>query len=119
MWAQGFGVSRCEVVYGAVRCAAGILVQSLRGGILMPNIQELRSVVGELMQVPADSITGATTLNGVLATSLGRARLDAALRSRFNFANQGVYTLKTFGELCQLSGVAITDGDGSSPAMLR
>lgn len=85
----------------------------------MPNIEELRSVVSELMQVPADSITGATTLNGVLATSLGRARLDAALRSRFNFANQGVYTLKTFGELCQLSGIAVADGYGSSPMAVR
>jgi phosphopantetheine--protein transferase-like protein len=49
----------------------------------------------------------------VLATSLGRARLDAALRSRFNFANQGVYTLKTFGELCQLSGVAVAGADSA------
>jgi phosphopantetheine--protein transferase-like protein len=77
----------------------------------MPNIEELRSVVGELMQVPGDSITGATILNGVLGTSLG-----AALRSRFNIANQGVYTLKTFGELCQLSGVA---ADGNGPATVE
>jgi phosphopantetheine--protein transferase-like protein len=93
-------------------------MQSLRGGILMANIEELRLVVGELMQVPGDSLTGDTTLNGVLATSLGRARLDAALRSRFNIANQGVYTLKTFGELCSLSGVAV-DGVNSAAAPIR
>jgi phosphopantetheine--protein transferase-like protein len=85
----------------------------------MPNIEELRSVVGELMQVPGDSLAGPTILNGVLATSLGRARLDAAMRSRFNLANQGVYTLKTFGELCSLFGVAVAGGDTAAATVRK
>ena len=77
----------------------------------MPDIEDLRVVVGELMQEPGESFTETTVLNGVLATSLGRARLDAALRSRLNIANPAVYTLKTFGELCQISGVAVSKSD--------
>ncbi len=85
----------------------------------MANIEELRSIVSELMQVPSESIAGSTALNGILATSLGRARLDAVMRSRLNISNPGVYTLKTFDELCQLSGITTPNGNGTVAVQSR
>lgn len=77
----------------------------------MPETEKLRSIVSELMQVPEDQIGDSTVFAGsVLASSLGRARLDAALRSRLNFSNPGIYVVQSFGELCKLAG---TEGVGS------
>ncbi|GGG69922.1 holo-ACP synthase [Edaphobacter dinghuensis] len=76
----------------------------------MPETEKLRSIVSELMQVSEDQIGDSTVFAGsVLASSLGRARLDAALRSRLNFSDPGVYVVQSFGELCKLAG---TEGVG-------
>ena len=78
----------------------------------MPETEQLRSIVSELMQVPEDQIGDSTTFAGsVLASSLGRARLDAALRSRLNFSNPSIYVVQTFGDLCKLAGAE--GGNGS------
>jgi phosphopantetheine--protein transferase-like protein len=79
----------------------------------MPEIEKLQEIIAEFMKVPVDTVGASTALTGVLAGSLGRARLDAILRSRMGISNPGVYTIKTFGELCQLAGADIS---GVSPA---
>jgi holo-[acyl-carrier protein] synthase len=71
----------------------------------MANIEELKLAVGELMKIDPETFIDSTPLNGLLASSIGRARLDATLRSRLGISNPGVYTVQTFGELCQLVGV--------------
>jgi len=82
----------------------------------MIETDQLRSIVGELMQVPADQIVESTVFAGsTLSSSMGRARLDAALRSRLNLANPGVYTVQTFGDLCKLAGAEVPDGFVSHP----
>ena len=68
------------------------------------------------MKVPAESLDASTVLGGVLSSSLGRARLDAALRSRLSFTDPAVYTVKTFGELCRVAG-AVVSGAAASPAV--
>lgn len=85
----------------------------MRGGVLVEKTEELKAIVSELMKVSPESLNGDTVLGGVLATSLGRARLDAKLRSAFGLADAQVYTIKTFGQLCQLSG---TDSPRSANA---
>lgn len=80
------------------------------------EIDQLRLIVGELMQLPADQIVESTIFAGsTLSSSMGRARLDAALRSRLNLANPGVYTVQTFGDLCKLAGAEIPDGFVNHP----
>ncbi len=80
----------------------------------MPDTENLKAVVSELMQVPVDAVDASTVFSGILASSLGRARLDAALRSRFGISNNGVYTVKTFGDLCRLVGADVSEGNPSS-----
>lgn len=70
----------------------------------MLDTEKLKALVSDLMQVSVDTVSASTVFSGILATSLGRARLDAALRSRFGISNNGVYTVKTFGDLCRLLG---------------
>lgn len=79
----------------------------------MLETEKLKALVSELMQVPAETVDASTVFSGILASSLGRARLDAALRSRFGIANNGVYTVKTFGDLCRLLGTEISEADAS------
>jgi len=81
----------------------------------MPETENLKAVVSELMQVPVEAVNASTLFSGLLATSLGRARLDAALRSRFGIANSGVYTVKTFGDLCRIVGTEVSEGNISGP----
>lgn len=88
----------------------------------MERIEELKSIVGELMKVDAETVAGSTLLNGLLASSMGRARLDATLRARLGVANSGIYQAQTFGELCQLLGVdsggnALTAKTSSKPSL--
>lgn len=82
-------------------------MQSLYGGVLMPDTNKLQEIVGELLKVPAATVDASTPFSGILANSLGRARLDAALRSRMGIVNPGVYTVKTFGDLCLLVGAEV------------
>lgn len=82
-------------------------MQPLHGGVLMPDTIALQEIVSELLKVPLETIDASTPFSGMLANSLGRARLDAALRSRMGIVNQGVYTVKTFGDLCLLAGAEV------------
>lgn len=83
----------------------------------MPEADKLRSIVSELMHVPEDQIEGSTVFAGsVLASSLGRARLDAALRSRLNFSDPGVYVVQSFGDLCKLAGIEGESSLRNSPS---
>lgn len=85
----------------------------------MPETENLKAVVSELMQIPVEAVDASTVFSGVLATSLGRARLDAALRSRFGIANSGVYTVKTFGDLCRIVGAEVSEGNTSVSTTFR
>jgi phosphopantetheine--protein transferase-like protein len=89
-------------------------MQSLYGGVLMAETEVLRTIVSDLMMLPAESLDSSTVLGGVLSSSLGRARLDAALRSRLSIANPAVYTVKTFGELCRVAGADISGETANS-----
>jgi phosphopantetheine--protein transferase-like protein len=71
----------------------------------MASIEDLKEIVGSLMKTDTAALDSSTVLNGLLASSIGRARLDAALRSKLNIANPGVYSVKTFGELCHAAGL--------------
>jgi phosphopantetheine--protein transferase-like protein len=85
----------------------------------MPETEKLKVLVSELMQVPVETVDASTAFSGVLATSLGRARLDAALRSRFGVTNNGVYTVKTFGDLCRLMGAEVSEANAAQPTASR
>lgn len=82
----------------------------------METLDQLRVCVGELMQSSPAELNASSPLSGLLSSSLGRARLDALLRARVGIANPGVYTVKTFGELCQLFGAEVT---GVSATVVR
>jgi holo-[acyl-carrier protein] synthase len=83
----------------------------------MAKMEELKEIVGDLMKVDSQALAKSTVLSGLLASSIGRARLDATLRARLGTTNPGVYSVGTFGELCVLlslegagdSGVATAD----------
>jgi phosphopantetheine--protein transferase-like protein len=92
---------------------------------LMPKTEELQEIIAEFMKVPIAAVDASTVFTGTLASSLGRARLDAMLRSRIGISNPAVYTVKTFGELCQRIGTdssrvnhlpPVTQRDGSHAA---
>jgi holo-[acyl-carrier protein] synthase len=80
----------------------------------MADTQELKDIVADLMKVDASAIDGGTVLGGLLASSMGRARLDAVLRKRMGIADPAVYTVKTFGELARLAGLEA--GGSAAPA---
>jgi phosphopantetheine--protein transferase-like protein len=46
-----------------------------------------------------------TPLTGRLGSSLGRASLDAELRSKFGITEPAIYKVSTFGELCSVLGI--------------
>jgi len=77
--------------------------------------ESLREIVATLNKTDPGGIAPASPLGGALAGSLGRARLDANLRSKYGVANPAVYSAKTFGDLCRVLGVAI-DGNGAARA---
>jgi len=76
------------------------------------NEEILREIVSNLAKIDPGQLSAATPLNGPLAGSFGRARLDANLRSRFGASNPAVYNVNTFGELCAALSIATS----SSPA---
>jgi phosphopantetheine--protein transferase-like protein len=65
----------------------------------------LRGIVSSLSRVDRDSLTSTTPLSGALSSSLGRARLDAALRAQSFAFNPVIYRVKTYGELCEALGL--------------
>lgn len=68
------------------------------------NVEEVRALVCSIAKVSADQIPLAASLSGLLGGSLGRARLDAALRSRYGISNSAAYKARTYSELCSLLG---------------
>ncbi|MGB6688738.1 MAG: 4'-phosphopantetheinyl transferase superfamily protein [Terracidiphilus sp.] len=68
--------------------------------------ESLREIVSTLSRIDGGQLTAESPLTGPLTHSLGRARLDANLRSRFGIANPAIYSATTFGELCSVLGVA-------------
>lgn len=79
--------------------------------------ESLRETVSRLTRIDAEQITSSTTLTGSLGGSLGFAKLDAALRSRFGVSNPAIYTAATYGELCSILGLgALALAAADSPA---
>jgi phosphopantetheine--protein transferase-like protein len=77
--------------------------------------ETLREIVSTLGKVDGAQLTAETRLTGALASSFGRARLDANVRSRLGINNPGIYSAATFGELCAVLGVESSTG-GTAPA---
>ena len=75
----------------------------------MAKMEELREIVGELMKIDSQMLGQSTVLSGLLASSIGRARLDATLRARLGIMDPGVYSVSTFGDLCALLGLEGAD----------
>jgi phosphopantetheine--protein transferase-like protein len=70
------------------------------------NEEILREIVSNLAKIDPGQLSAETPLNGPLAGSFGRARLDANLRSRFGVSNPAVYNVNTFGDLCAVLGIS-------------
>jgi holo-[acyl-carrier protein] synthase len=86
----------------------------------MTTEETLREIVSTLGKVDRAQLTAETRLTGALASSFGRARLDANVRSRLGVNNPGIYSVATFGELCAVLGVKSpakgTGANGTGPA---
>jgi phosphopantetheine--protein transferase-like protein len=86
----------------------------------MTTEETLREIVSTLGKVDGAQLTAETRLTGALASSFGRARLDANVRSRLGVNNPGIYSVSTFGELCAVLGVKSsangTGANGTGPA---
>lgn len=85
----------------------------------MARTEELKEIVSELMKADAGTMDGSTPLSGLLASSMGRARLDASLRGKLGITNPGVYTVQTFGELCQILGTEGINHNGVAATVRR
>jgi phosphopantetheine--protein transferase-like protein len=85
----------------------------------MARVEELKEIVSDLMKADAATMDESTRLSGLLASSMGRARLDAVLRGRLGVTNPGVYTVQTFGELCQLLCIEGTSRNGVAATVRR
>ena len=70
----------------------------------------LQQFVATLSKKEKAQITAATSLDSLLPGSLGRTRLDAALRYKLGVANARVYEAVTFGDLCRLLGATTQNG---------
>lgn len=75
--------------------------------------EELQELVAGLGGKKPVDIGAATPLNSVLQGSLGRVRLEAALRHKLGTARADVERAVTFGDLCRLLGLA--DQSESAP----
>jgi phosphopantetheine--protein transferase-like protein len=67
--------------------------------------QGLREIISKHIKINPEQLSAETPLTGPLAGSLGRARLDANLRSRFGINNPDIYNVGSFGELCTVLGI--------------
>jgi phosphopantetheine--protein transferase-like protein len=76
----------------------------------------LQELVASLGGKDMAQITDATVLDSVLHGSLGRVRLEAALRYKHGVSNPQAAQASTFGDLCQLLGVDGLDGTSPEPA---
>lgn len=79
--------------------------------------ENLLEVLATISRSDLGQIQTSTPLSSLLAGSLGRARLDAALRTKYSMKVPRVYQANTFGELCELleiDGVATEVGENVS-----
>lgn len=74
------------------------------------TLEDLQELLATISCKDAAEINASTMLTRLLAGSLGRAKLDAALRSKWSITEPGIYKAATFGELCTILGV---DGSGA------
>jgi phosphopantetheine--protein transferase-like protein len=65
----------------------------------------LREIVAKLGRIDPRLLNSTTQLTGPLGSSLGRARLDAALRAQSGVSSPAIYTVATYGELCKVLGI--------------
>ncbi len=79
------------------------------------TLESLQELMAELARVDKARIDASSSMGSLLGGSLGRARLDAALRHRMNVCNPDTYRAKTFGELCQILGVSSEDEAAPPP----
>lgn len=79
----------------------------------------LQELVASLGGKDKAQITYATVLDSVLQGSLGRVRLEGALRYKLGVSNPKVAQSSTFGDLCQLLGVAGLNGTSPEVAPVQ
>jgi holo-[acyl-carrier protein] synthase len=65
----------------------------------------LREIVSRIARIDPAQLNADSQLKAVLGNSLGLAKLDAALRSKFGISEPTVYGVRTFGDLCSLLSV--------------
>ncbi len=71
--------------------------------------EELKEIVAAVARVDRERIHSATSLADILGGSLGRARLDAAVRTRLGISSPAIYRATTYGDL------QVALGRGDSP----
>jgi phosphopantetheine--protein transferase-like protein len=80
--------------------------------------ETLQEFVAALSRTEKALITAATPIDRLLPGSLGRTRLDAALRNRLGVSNTKIYQAVTFGDLCRVLDVSTQNGaaHGEAPS---
>lgn len=73
--------------------------------------EALRNLVARLGEMNSSQLLSTTPLSGRLGGSLGRARLDAALRSELGVSTPEIYRAQTFGELCAALGAGTAQAE--------
>ena len=81
--------------------------------------ENLRELVCTLGRIDSGKLTAETSLAYVIDNSLGMAKLDASLRSKFSISNPGIYKTATYGELCGVLGIGYAPGTPSPASPLR
>jgi phosphopantetheine--protein transferase-like protein len=75
----------------------------------------LREIVAGVARVDREQINSGTPLADILGGSLGRARLDAAVRARLGISSPAIYRATTYGDLQGALGwgdaAALNDGE--------
>ena len=79
----------------------------------------LQELVASLSGKDKAQITDATVLRSVLKGSLGRVRLEGALRYKLGVSNPKAAQASTFGNLCRLLGVAGLNGTSPEAAPVQ
>src|ERR1017187_4160454 len=75
--------------------------------------ENLRELVCTLGRIDSGKLTAETSLAYVIDNSLGMAKLDASLRSKFSISNPEIYKTATYGELCGVLGIEYAPGTPS------
>ncbi len=78
--------------------------------------ETLREIVSTLARMNPEQLSADTALTIALGGSIGRARLDASLRSKFGIVNPAIYNAATFADLCAVLGIG-TPSSSAAPAV--